>query len=623
LPVLSEIANVAQSNSHRPRGSVQGVLTQAPSSATLYVSSTSSAPTAGCADSLNPCSTIQAGITAAASYASTAVTVDVAAGTYVENDTITMPIGVTLTLQGASTGSTIADGGGTGTVFTINGGTVNIDGFTIQNADGNSGGVYNAVGTTVALTDDTISNNYANSGGGVYNAGTATLTNDTLSNNEASDFGGALYNSGSATLTNDTFSSDAAYGGDDISNGGIVTVANSIFVGPSYWLSLCSGTVTDGGYNVASDNSCGFGSTSVSSSSSINLASALAANGSSGPQTFAIGVDSSAYEEVPLASCSVTTDERGVARPGVTGQPTGDVYCDAGAFEAQSNDSVPDVLAFTSNSGSTDYPHHTTYTTPSATGTTGDAGIISYSLDGSSSASCTVAGSSGAISAIGGTGTCVVDATQAQSGVYEQGTATFTLTITQSAKPPRAYAVTYALGGGTGTVPTQASEPSGARFRVASAAGITRSGYTFTGWSDGAATYHAGATYTVRSGGVTFTAQWKLASPKPVAHRSCVVHFSEGSSRLTARDMAAVAAFVALFKSSGQSSLTVIGYVNATGSRISNQGLGLRRAHSVATALRKRFQALGLTSVRIRVVDGGVSRTSKTLSMNRKAVVTS
>jgi uncharacterized repeat protein (TIGR02543 family) len=158
---------------------------------------------------------------------------------------------------------------------------------------------------------------------------------------------------------------------------------------------------------------------------------------------------------------------------------------------------------------------------------------------------------------------------------------------------------------------------------VASAAGITRSGYTFTGWSDGAATYHAGATYTVRSGGVTFTAQWKLASPKPVAHRSCVVHFSEGSSRLTARDMAAVAAFVALFKSSGQSSLTVIGYVNATGSRISNQGLGLRRAHSVATVLRKRFQALGLTSVRIRVVDGGVSRTSKTLSMNRKAVVTS
>jgi len=305
-----------------------------------------------------------------------------------------------------------------------------------------------------------------------------------------------------------------------------------------------------------------------------------------------------------------------------SGTATLTITVNAGA-PTRSSDSVPDTLAFTSSSGSTDYPHHTTYTTPSATGTTGDTGTISYSLDSSSSTSCTVSGSSGAISAIGGTGTCGVDATQVQSGVYEQGTASFTLTITQSATLPLVHAVTYTLGGGTGKVPSQASEPSGTRFSVASATGITRSGYTFTGWSNGTAIYHAGATYTVGSGAVVLTAQWKLASPKPKAHPSWVVYFAIGSTKLTARDMVILANFAALFKSSGQSSITVIGYVNTTGSRSHDQRLSLGRAQSVAAALRKRFQALGLSSVTIRAVGGGVSRDSKTLSMNRKAVVTS
>jgi hypothetical protein len=156
-------------------------------------------------------------------------------------------------------------------------------------------------------------------------AATVVLTDDTISNNKKAESGDAIYSAGTATLTYDTLSGDAAFSGSDVSNGGgTVMVANSILVGPSYWGSLCSGTVTDGGHNVESDNSCGFGSTDVVNSSSINLATALAANGSSGPETFAIGVDSSAFEEVPLASCAVTTDERGDVRPGVTSQ-----NCDA------------------------------------------------------------------------------------------------------------------------------------------------------------------------------------------------------------------------------------------------------------------------------------------------------
>jgi hypothetical protein len=79
--------------------------------------------------------------------------------------------------------------------------------------------------------------------------------------------------------------------------------------------------------------------------SDINLASSLAANGSSGPETLAIGTNSSAFEEVPPANCSVDADERGDPRPGVLGKD-----CDAGAFEYQP---VPTVSAVSPDSGPT------------------------------------------------------------------------------------------------------------------------------------------------------------------------------------------------------------------------------------------------------------------------------
>ena len=75
------------------------------------------------------------------------------------------------------------------------------------------------------------------------------------------------------------------------------------------------------------------------------------------------------------------------------------------------------------------------------------------------------------------------------------------------------FGVTYALGGGTGTLPTQGNEPSGVSFPVASATGISRPGYSFAGWSDGTTTYQPLASYTVGASPVTLTAQWS-----PVAH---------------------------------------------------------------------------------------------------------
>ena len=77
------------------------------------------------------------------------------------------------------------------------------------------------------------------------------------------------------------------------------------------------------------------------------------------------------------------------------------------------------------------------------------------------------------------------------------------------------YSVTYANGGGIGTLPTQASEPDGDPFTVASGSGLSKNGYNFAGWSDGTNTYQPNATYTMGSSAVTLTALWAALPPRP------------------------------------------------------------------------------------------------------------
>ena len=71
------------------------------------------------------------------------------------------------------------------------------------------------------------------------------------------------------------------------------------------------------------------------------------------------------------------------------------------------------------------------------------------------------------------------------------------------------YAVTFDLGGGVGTLPTQANGSIGSTFALPSAgSNPTKLAHTFTGWSDGSALYAAGATYTFSAAAVTLTAQF-------------------------------------------------------------------------------------------------------------------
>jgi hypothetical protein len=293
---------------------------------TLYVSTSG---TGDCTSSANACASIQTAITAAELLVSSDVTIEVAAGTYVENDTIDVPGGDTLTIQGSSAGAPKVNGAVPASIFTITAGTVTIENVTISGGSANSGGGVDNAGATLTLSNDTLANDTATtSGGGLFNAvgATAVLVNDTLSGDSAGS-GGGVDNQGTATLTNDTLANDTATtgGGIDSETNATTSVANSIVD-----VASCGGTIGDGGYNVESDNSCGFVANDVVNSATINLAASLAANSSNGPDTLAIGRNSSAFEEVPAASCTTTTDERGDLRPGVVG-----ANCDAGSFEDQ------------------------------------------------------------------------------------------------------------------------------------------------------------------------------------------------------------------------------------------------------------------------------------------------
>jgi hypothetical protein len=267
-------------------------------------------------------------------------------------DNITFSISGTITL--ASTLPTVTDAAGltmdgTGQTLTISGNnavrvlqvavnaSLTVKNLTIANGDASSdlgGGIDNSGVTTVV--NSTLSGNSATSGfGGAINNranGALTVTNSTFSGNSTtSGFGGGIYNNGTTvTITNSTFSGNSAnlgLGAGIYNNSvGGVTLRNTI-VANSVAAGNCGGTITNGGNNIDSAATCGWGSTNGSMSSTNPSLGALANNG--GPtQTFALLTGSPAIDGVTFnaPNGAPSTDQRGIARPQGSG-------FDIGAFE--------------------------------------------------------------------------------------------------------------------------------------------------------------------------------------------------------------------------------------------------------------------------------------------------
>ncbi len=244
------------------------------------------------------------------------------------------------TLVGSVGGAIIS--GGTGTALNLRNsilsGNSATDGGGIA---GFGGGMMNTV------TNSTLSNNKATNGdgGGIangignYGGGPMIITNSTLSGNSANE-GGAIWNSVGSnrapmTITNSTLSNNAAGTGGGIWNNATLNMAATIVANSSASGGDCSPSVglTDLGYNLADDNTCGFSGSSFSGKAS-GLDRAGPQNNGGPTPTIALLRRSIAIDHVPASHCP-GTDQRGASRT---------PPCDVGAYDTDGNPTITMVM---------------------------------------------------------------------------------------------------------------------------------------------------------------------------------------------------------------------------------------------------------------------------------------
>jgi hypothetical protein len=243
--------------------------------------------------------------------------------------------GAGLTIDGGSANITVSGNNAVRVLDVRSGAKLTLNNLTVANGRINfGGGIFN--NGTLTVNNSTLSGNNANEdfgsggGGGIWNAasGTATVSNSTLSGNSAQIAGGGIFNQGGTlTVSNSTLSGNSANNGGSLSsNGGTVSLKNTI-VANSPSGGNCSGTITNGGYNLDSDGSCGFGTANNSLSGVDPKLGDLADNG--GPTKTHALLEGSPAIDKGIAVEGITTDQRGVGRPQGAAS-------DIGAFEAES-----------------------------------------------------------------------------------------------------------------------------------------------------------------------------------------------------------------------------------------------------------------------------------------------
>ena len=273
----------------------------------------------------------------------------VVAGTIYLSDTLVMTNGAeTLSIVGPAAGITIDGQLDFELVDVEDGSTLTLKNLTLTEGSDDQGGALFSGAATVNISGCTFSDNEGGDGGAIFAGGsTVVIINSTFNGNFAEEAGGGIYNDESEVfVTNATFSGNqapvviaGAVPAVTESNGACIAshyattdVKSSIFA-DSVSGGNCDG-VTDEGYNLSDDTTCGFSGTSENSVTNLKLYP-LALNG--GPtETMALGYGSKAINFIPVASCvdsnddPVTTDQRGFGRP----SPGNPDFCDAGAYEA-------------------------------------------------------------------------------------------------------------------------------------------------------------------------------------------------------------------------------------------------------------------------------------------------
>jgi hypothetical protein len=293
--------------------------------------------------------------------------------------------GGNLVLDSSTVSQNTAGAYGGGIADVVGGGSVIINNSTISSnhASTYGGGIAEVDSIspgTMSVDDSTISGNSSGAyGGGVANVGVnasvLTINNSTLSGNTASHAGGGIASltSGITDVTSSTLSGNTAATG---MGGGLDTDSATSLAGDIFATASgaptggeCDGLVTDSGYNVDDDGTCGLSPTthSVSHSTTIDgFLGTLAANG--GPtETVALsgGASNPAQAVIPAtfvapgqttAACS-QADQRGAIRL---------APCDMGAYglTVTTAPSAPGALSATATTGAIDL----SWSAPTSTG---------------------------------------------------------------------------------------------------------------------------------------------------------------------------------------------------------------------------------------------------------------
>ncbi|MBA3869349.1 MAG: DUF11 domain-containing protein, partial [Anaerolineae bacterium] len=226
-----------------------------------------------------------------------------------------------------------------GGLYLNNGASATVSNSTFDSNQAAAGaGIYSDHGT-LTITGSTFSNNVAGGGngqgGGINVEGIANITNSTFSSNSATEAGGAIeVTAADVQIKFTTFYGNTAPDGSAIDIHGNVTVTASV-MGNNSGDNCSFGGVNSGGYNVIDDVSCGH--TATGDKTNIDpLLGSLANNG--GPTKTHLPLNGSpVYNNVPLAVCTVATDQRGTARPQGPA-------CDSGAYEGTGIPFYPNLV---------------------------------------------------------------------------------------------------------------------------------------------------------------------------------------------------------------------------------------------------------------------------------------
>jgi hypothetical protein len=267
-------------------------------------------------------------------------------------------VGVDLTITGPGAGAVTVHGDGSSAVFAVDAVTATISGLTINGGEGTLGGGVENNGA-LSLTDSTVSGNGAELGGGIYNGTTATLTvdNSTVTENTASSAGGGIENEGTATIGASTISDNGAdYGGGVDSPSATLTVANStvadntgtddgggIYIFDDYDLSQpIAATITN---STVSGNSSAFGGGISDDQGPVAMGATIVAANPSGNDCF--------LELAPLTDLGYNLDDDGSC--GVSGTSLSDTPAGLDPAGLQPNGGPTDTIALEDTSAAIDH----------------------------------------------------------------------------------------------------------------------------------------------------------------------------------------------------------------------------------------------------------------------------